>query len=121
MKSRREFLQLAGRTAVAAAATRGSHSTAQSPDHTSRTLMHGGENLLALQQIFVDLRFGMFLHFNMATFQDREWGDPRSQPDLFHPTALDKDDLGLPHDAASRRFLPLAHKDTCQQRRSHSA
>ncbi len=91
MKSRREFLQLAGRTAVAAAATRGSHSTAQSPDHTSRTLMHGGENLLALQQIFVDLRFGMFLHFNMATFQDREWGDPRSQPDLFHPTALDTD------------------------------
>src|SRR6266566_7876411 len=91
MKSRREFLQLAGRTAVAAAATCGSHSTAQTLDNTSHALMHGGENLLALQQSFVDLRFGMFLHFNMATFQDREWGDPRSQPDLFHPTALDTD------------------------------
>jgi alpha-L-fucosidase len=44
---------------------------------------------LALQQRFVDLRFGMFLHFNMATFQDREWGDPTSAPDLFHPTNLD--------------------------------
>jgi alpha-L-fucosidase len=33
----------------------------------------------------------MFLHFNMATFQDREWGDPTSSPELFHPTALDTD------------------------------
>jgi hypothetical protein len=24
----------------------------------------------------------------MATFQDREWGDPTSFPQLFHPTAL---------------------------------
>jgi alpha-L-fucosidase len=91
MKSRREFLQLAGRTAVAAAAMRCSHSTAQPPDHTSRALKHGSETLLALQQSFVDLRFGMFLHLNMATFQDREWGDPSSPPDLFHPTALDTD------------------------------
>ena len=91
MKSRREFLQLAGGTAVAAAAMRGSLSAAQTPDNTSRALMQGSKNLLALQQRFVDLRFGMFLHFNMATFQDREWGDPRSQPDLFHPTALDTD------------------------------
>ena len=37
---------------------------------------HRGQSLLDLQQRFVDLRFGMFLHFNMATFQDREWGDP---------------------------------------------
>jgi alpha-L-fucosidase len=27
--------------------------------------------LLQLQQEFVDLRFGMFTHFNLATFQDR--------------------------------------------------
>jgi len=113
MKSRREFLQLAGRTAVAAAATRGSHSTAQSPDHTSRTLMHGGENLLALQQIFVDLRFGMFLHFNMATFQDREWGDPRSQPDLFHPTALDTDQCATAAKSAKMTWgcLTTRHHD----------
>lgn len=50
-----------------------------------------GRPLLELQQRFVDLRFGMFLHFNMATFQDREWGDPTSDPNLFHPTALDTD------------------------------
>jgi len=91
VKSRREFLQLAAGTAVAAAAMRDINSTAQTPDHTSGAPKQGGKNLLALQQSFVDLRFGMFLHLNMATFQDREWGDPSSQPDLFHPTALDTD------------------------------
>jgi len=44
-----------------------------------------------LQQRFLDLRFGMFLHFNMATFQDREWGDPTAPADQFDPTALDTD------------------------------
>ena len=46
-------------------------------------------SMIELQQRFVDLRFGMFLHFNMATFQDLEWGDPASSPNLFNPTALD--------------------------------
>jgi len=45
--------------------------------------------LLQLQQEFVDLRFGMFLHFNMATFQDREWGDPKDAPSVFNPSSLD--------------------------------
>ena len=61
------------------------------PAEAHRATARGGRTLLDLQQRFVDLRFGMFLHFNMATFQDREWGDPTSSPDLFHPTALDTD------------------------------
>ena len=61
------------------------------PAEAHRATARGGRTLLDLQQRFVDLRFGMFLHFNMATFQDREWGDPTSLPDLFHPTALDTD------------------------------
>ena len=44
-----------------------------------------------LQQEFVDLRFGMFNHFNLATFQDREWGDPHDPPTVFDPTAVDTD------------------------------
>src|SRR5665213_220476 len=50
-----------------------------------------GKPLHELQQAFLDLRFGMFIHFNMATFQDREWGDPTSPPDTFNPTNLDTD------------------------------
>lgn len=47
--------------------------------------------LLELQQRFLDLRLGMFIHFNMATFQDREWGDPTAAADVFNPTNLDTD------------------------------
>lgn len=50
-----------------------------------------GRPLLDLQQEFLDLRFGMFLHFNLATFQDREWGDPRDPASVFAPTHLDTD------------------------------
>ena len=47
--------------------------------------------MLELQQEFVDLRFGMFLHFNMATFQNREWGDPTGPTETFDPTHLNTD------------------------------
>jgi alpha-L-fucosidase len=47
--------------------------------------------LLQLQQEFLDLRFGMFVHFNMATFQNREWGDPKGPTSAFDPTHLDTD------------------------------
>ena len=50
---------------------------------------HG--SLLELQQRFLDLRFGMFIHLNMATFEQREWGDPLISPKLFNPAHLDTD------------------------------
>ena len=86
MTTRRDFFKLAAETATLAALPL-QHLTAESPTPTLRR----DTPLLQLQQNFVDLRFGMFLHFNMATFQDREWGDPTSSPELFHPTALDTD------------------------------
>ena len=76
---------------AAAAMLAGSHCAAVEQSEVHPANPHRGQSLLDLQQRFVDLRFGMFLHFNMATFQDREWGDPTSSPDLFHPTALDTD------------------------------
>lgn len=53
------------------------------------TPYNSDKSLLHLQQEFVDLRFGMFLHFNMATFQDREWGDPLGPVEAFDPSNLD--------------------------------
>ena len=88
MTTRREFVRLAAQSATAAMLTR-NHSPAAEQNEAHRSTPHRGRPLLDLQQRFVDLRFGMFVHFNMATFQDREWGDPTSPPDLFHPTALD--------------------------------
>ena len=86
MTTRRDFFKLAAEAATLAALPI-QKLTAQPPAPVIRR----DTPLLQLQQQFVDLRFGMFLHFNMATFQDREWGDPTSSPELFHPTALDTD------------------------------
>ena len=90
MTTRRDFVQLATRTATAAMLV-SNRAAATEQKETLRATPRRGLQLLDLQQRFVDLRFGMFLHFNMATFQDREWGDPTSPADLFRPTALDTD------------------------------
>ncbi|MDC2947374.1 alpha-L-fucosidase [Streptomyces heilongjiangensis] len=37
----------------------------------------------------VDLRFGMFNHFNLGTFTNEEWAAPHQNPALFAPTAVD--------------------------------
>ncbi|MDR2414485.1 MAG: alpha-L-fucosidase [Odoribacteraceae bacterium] len=42
-----------------------------------------------LQQEFVDLRFGMFIHFNIPTFMQEDWADPGAPADIFNPTRLD--------------------------------
>ncbi len=47
------------------------------------------KSLHQLQQEFVDLRFGMFIHFNMPTFADEDWPDPDASPELFNPTKMD--------------------------------
>ena len=42
-----------------------------------------------LQQDFVDLRFGMFIHFNMPTFAPEDWPDPDMSVSAFNPVRLD--------------------------------
>lgn len=42
-----------------------------------------------LQQQFEDLRFGMFIHFNIPTFFDQDWPDPDASPAIFNPKKLD--------------------------------
>ncbi|WP_371664585.1 alpha-L-fucosidase [Streptomyces sp. NBC_00280] len=37
----------------------------------------------------VNMRFGMFNHFNMGTFTNEEWAAPNQNPALFAPTAVD--------------------------------
>jgi alpha-L-fucosidase len=47
--------------------------------------------LAQLQQEFVDLRFGMFIHFNIPTYMNQDWADPEASPALFNPTKLNCD------------------------------
>jgi alpha-L-fucosidase len=44
--------------------------------------------LKQLQQDFVDLRFGMFIHFNIPTFAPDDWPDPDLPASAFNPEKL---------------------------------
>lgn len=47
------------------------------------------KELLQLQQDFINLGFGMFIHFNIPTFMDQDWADPSASPAIFNPAKLD--------------------------------
>jgi alpha-L-fucosidase len=47
--------------------------------------------LATLQQQFIDLRFGMFIHFNIATYANQDWPDPELSPSVFNPAKLNCD------------------------------
>ncbi|MCR8560128.1 alpha-L-fucosidase [Mucilaginibacter sp. BJC16-A38] len=47
--------------------------------------------LAQLQQDFVDLRFGMFIHFNIPTYANQDWPDPEMPASVFNPTKLNCD------------------------------
>ncbi|MBQ8454781.1 MAG: alpha-L-fucosidase [Bacteroidaceae bacterium] len=47
------------------------------------------KSLRELQQAFVDLRFGMFIHFGMPTYSTEDWPDPDMPVSAFAPTKLD--------------------------------
>src|SRR4051794_22191974 len=60
----------------------------------------------------------MYIHLNMASYEQREWGDPKASPALFDPMALDADQWAhaarsagmasrLPDDKTSRRVFCL--------------
>ncbi|WP_308600915.1 alpha-L-fucosidase [uncultured Dysgonomonas sp.] len=47
------------------------------------------KSLPDLQQEFINLRFGMFIHFNIPTFMSDDWADPDASPSIFNPRKLD--------------------------------
>lgn len=48
-------------------------------------------HLHELQQQFINLKFGMFIHFNIPTYADQDWPDPDLSPEVFDPAKLDCD------------------------------
>jgi alpha-L-fucosidase len=82
--TRRELGQMAAGLALASQASTAGAASPLAPYRADKPLHK-------LQQSFMDRRFGMFIHYNMATYQDREWGDPTGPLKAFDPTALDTD------------------------------
>jgi alpha-L-fucosidase len=66
--------------------------------------------LQQLQQQFVDLRFGMFIHFNIPTYMNQDWADPEAKPEIFNPTKLDCDQWAKAAKSANMSYGCLTTK-----------
>lgn len=81
---RRMFLQRAGLAGLAAAAP--SLSSAN-----PRIIEKSDVLPNPVQQAWMDMKFGMFVHFGINTYYDVEWSDGTLDPVKFNPTNLDTD------------------------------
>lgn len=70
----------------------------------------GATELRNLQQQFVDLKFGMFIHFNIPTFMDDDWADPDAGPAIFNPVKLDCNQWAEAAKSAKMRYGCLTTK-----------
>jgi alpha-L-fucosidase len=99
--SRRGFISTAGMTAAATVLPEVSGLPGQAWAANSPQA--------ALQKL-VDLRFGMFLHFNMGTFTNEEWASPNRNPAQFAPGAVDCDQWAAAAVAAKMSYGMLTTK-----------
>lgn len=68
------------------------------------------DHLHTLQQQFEDLRFGMFIHFNIPTYANQDWPDPDASPDLFNLARLDCDQWAKAAQSAGMTYGCLTTK-----------
>lgn len=55
----------------------------------SVVVIQDAKKLVELQQKFLDLRFGMFIHYNIPTYSEHDWPDPQTPSSAFNPKKLD--------------------------------
>ena len=77
---------------------------------TAEQPLEPAKSLHELQQAFVDLRFGMFVHFGLPTFQSADWTDPDLSPEVFFPARLDTDQWVQTAKSAGCTFICISVK-----------
>jgi alpha-L-fucosidase len=68
------------------------------------------KSLPELQQDFVDLGLGMFIHYGMPTFMDQDWSDPDAPLSLFQSPKLDADQWAKAAKSANMTYGCLTTK-----------
>ncbi|MFW5761526.1 MAG: alpha-L-fucosidase [Cyclobacteriaceae bacterium] len=64
----------------------------------------------AAQQAWMDMKFGMFVHFGINTYYDKEWSDGDLDPVKFNPTQLDTDQWCRTAKDAGMKYIVLVTK-----------
>lgn len=68
--------------------------------------------ILELRENFLGWGFGMFIHFNMATFNERDWANGHEDPATFAPDRLDCSQWADAAAAAGMKYAVLTVKHT---------
>ncbi|WP_316816536.1 alpha-L-fucosidase [Pedobacter nyackensis] len=62
------------------------------------------------QQDFINLGFGMFIHFNMSTYMNDDWADPSVPPAIFNPKKLNAEQWAKAAKSANMTYGCLTTK-----------
>ena len=68
------------------------------------------QNLEKLRSDFTKLKFGMFIHYNMGTYHEKEWVEPGKDPMTFNPTKLDCNQWAKAAKSAGMKYAVLTTK-----------
>lgn len=72
--------------------------------------MPGGGKTTQAKRDWMALRFGLFLHFGINTFNDAEWSDGTLDPATYNPTAFDADQWLSAAKAAGAKYILFTTK-----------
>lgn len=85
-------------------------SSATTLNHARAQQKAATKPLPELQQDFVDLGLGMFIHYGMPTFMDQDWSDPDAPLSLFKSPKLDADQWAKAAKSANMTYGCLTTK-----------
>lgn len=78
----------------------------------AQTVIEENRNLNSLQNEFLSWKFGMFIHYNMATYTNVGWSDGKEDPMLFNPKKLNCEQWADAAVAAKMKYGLLTVKHT---------
>jgi alpha-L-fucosidase len=87
--SRRQFIATASAAATGAAALPVLSPALASGATPAAAAGSPSEDMQALLSSFVDMRFGMFIHYSLGTYTNEEWAAPNQSPTVFAPPSVD--------------------------------
>ncbi|MCS7005661.1 MAG: alpha-L-fucosidase [Cytophagales bacterium] len=106
--NRRVFLENAGLVGVGASILHSSLPVFSSPfDEQQNTPT---VEPTPAQRRWMQLKFGMFIHFGINTYYDKEWSDGTLSPSKYNPTELDTDQWCYVASKAGMKYIVLVTK-----------
>lgn len=82
------------------------------PELFAQSQLNSKEEVMpsATQKAWMELGFGMFIHFGINTYYDKEWSDGTLDPSKVNPEKLDTDQWCRVAKAAGMRYVVLVSK-----------